>query len=89
MKLEHNLRLKNAIIGVVDQQLAANDPPETRLTLDRLVAEGFSLQEGKELIGNVVVNEFFTVVKAGKTFDLRRYVAALDLLPQLPFSSEE
>lgn len=82
--MKHNQRLKVAIIEVVEQQLEANDPPEIRETLVRLVEEGYSEQEGKELIGNVVVVELFEVLKENQPFDLQRYVAALRRLPELP-----
>ena len=82
--MEHNQRLKSAIIAVVDNQIELNDPPEIRQTLDRLIAEGFTENEGKELIGNVVVVEVFEVLKAGKPFDIKRYAAALARLPELP-----
>lgn len=77
-------RLKTAIIEVVENQLEANDPPEIKETLDRLVSEGYSSMESKELIGNVVVVEVFEVLKEGKPFDLDRYVADLRRLPEIP-----
>jgi hypothetical protein len=77
-------RLKTAIIEVVENQLEANDPPEIKETLDRLVSQGYSSLESKELIGNVVVVEVFEVLKEGKPFDLNRYVAALQRLPEIP-----
>lgn len=82
--MKHNQRLKSAILEVVENQIAANDPPEIKQTLERLIAEGFSEDEAKELIGNVVVVEVFEVLKAGKPFDIKRYAAALDRLPELP-----
>lgn len=82
--MKHNQRIKTAIIEVVENQLEANDPPEIKQTLVRLLSEGYSLQEGKELIGNVVVVEVFEVLKEGKPFDINRYVAALRRLPELP-----
>ncbi len=82
--MEQNLRLKAAIIEVVDTQLELNDPPEIEQTLNRLMGEGYSVQAAKELIGNVVVAELFEVLKEGKPFDLNRYVAALERLPALP-----
>ena len=82
--MKHNQRLKSAIIEVVDSQIELNDPPEIRQTLDRLIAEGFSENEAKELIGNVVVMEVFEVLKAGQPFDIKRYAAALARLPELP-----
>ena len=77
-------RLQRAIIEVVENQIAANDPPEIKKTLVRLISEGFSMQDAKELIGNVVVVEVFEVLKVGKPFDINRYVAALNKLPELP-----
>jgi hypothetical protein len=40
--MEENPYLKSAILEVVDNQLKANDPPETRKTLKRLPTEGYS-----------------------------------------------
>ena len=82
--MKYNQRLKSAIIEVVENQLDANDPPEIKQTLERLIFEGFSENEAKELIGNVVVAEVFEVLKEGKPFDIKRYAAALVRLPELP-----
>lgn len=82
--MENNQRLKTAIIKVVDNQIDLNDPPEIKQTLDRLISEGFSETEAKELIGHVVVVEVFAVLKEGNPFDLKRYVAALNDLPEMP-----
>ncbi len=80
--METNPRLKAAIIEVVNNQLESHDPPETYATFERLVAEGYSIIEAKELIGNVVVAEVFEVMNEGKPFDPQRYVAALNKLPE-------
>lgn len=77
-------RLKQAIIQVVDTQVDSNDPPETKQTLLRLIAEGFASDDAKDLIGNVVVAEVFDVMREGEPFDIDRYVAALNNLPQIP-----
>ena len=82
--MEENSRIKAAIIEVVNNQLEALDPPETYQTLERLVAEGYSIIDAKELIGNVVVAEVFEVMNEGKPFDPQRYVAALNKLPETP-----
>ena len=82
--MESNQRLKSAIIQVVDNQIEANDPPETNRTLARLIAEGFSEDAAKELLGTVVVAEVFEVLNKGEAFDLDRYVAALNRLPETP-----
>jgi hypothetical protein len=82
--MEYNPRLKAAIIQVVQNQINSNDPPETKQTLDRLISEGFSKKQAKELIGTVVVAEVFDVMKEGKPFNLKRYVNALKRLPEIP-----
>lgn len=72
------------MIEVVDNQLKMNNPPETRKTLDRLNKEGYSEEEAKELIACAVVSEMYDILKSNKPFNLQRYVACLDRLPQLP-----
>jgi hypothetical protein len=81
---EHNQIAKEAILEVVDNQLSANDPPETKQTLERLISEGYSENEAKEFIGTVVVSEAFEVLQAQETFDKKRFVAALNKLPEIP-----
>ncbi len=49
-----------AIYDVVDNQLRDGEPPETRQTLERLLAEGHSLSEARRLIAAVVASEIFT-----------------------------
>lgn len=80
--MEPNPRLQAAVIEVVNNQLDAHDPPETYETLNRLVSDGYSIKEAKELIGTVVVAEVFEVLNEGKPFDPQRYVAALNSLPK-------
>lgn len=82
--MKHNKRLKSAIIEVVENQIDSNDPPETSQTLDRLISEGFSKKEAKELIGSVVTIEVFEVLKNGRQFDRIKYVTALNNLPEIP-----
>lgn len=82
--MQPNLRLKAAILEVVETQLRDNEPPETKRTLQRLTAAGHSPQEAKELIGTVVAAEMFSVLKEGKPFDAVRFADALDRLPEIP-----
>jgi Mg/Co/Ni transporter MgtE len=82
--MEPNQKIKNAVIKVVDNQLTSNDPPETKQTFDRLIAEEFSTEEAKNLIGSVVVAEVFDVMTEERQFDMNRYIAALNRLPELP-----
>ena len=82
---EANPILHAAIMEVVENQLRDLDPPETKQTYDRLLAEGISAEETKRLIGCVVASEIFDILKDEKPFDLVRYIKALSDLPELPF----
>jgi hypothetical protein len=88
-KLPHNPVLRAAILEVVDNQLRDGDPPETRITLERLMADGLSQKEARELIACVVSTEIFDVLKSGQPYQEERYVAGLRALPRLPWEDEE
>jgi len=79
-----NPYLKAAYLEVVDNQLRNNDPPETKETFDRLVAEGFSAEDAKLLIAQAVSAETFYVLKHQEKFNLKRYVRNLKRLPKEP-----
>lgn len=83
--MKTNPRMKKIILEVVDNQLKANEPPGTRSTLNRLIEEGYSEKDAKELIGCVVTSEIFDVMKNKEEFDCQRFVDALNKLPQLPW----
>lgn len=82
---QHNPRLKKLILQVVSNQLRMNDPPETKITLDRLISEGYSNQEAKELIAAVVSAHIFEMLSDEHVFDNAKYVADLERLPTLPY----
>ena len=83
--MKTNPHLKAAILQVVNNQIKANDPPETKQTLDRLLSEGHSEKEAKRLIGCVVSSEIFDVLKNQEEFDRERFVIALNRLPKSPW----
>ena len=80
-----NPALKREILEVVNNQLERLDPPETKATYDRLIADGISDQEARRLIGCVVSSEIFDVLKLQQPFDHARFVKALNKLPKLPW----
>ena len=47
-------RVRKSFLEIVDNQLRANDPPQTKQTLDRLIREGYSENEARRLISCVV-----------------------------------
>ncbi len=80
-----NPALRAAILEVVDSQLEQDDPPETRQTLERLVARGYTREGARELIATAVISEIFDVLSKGQPYDAVRYKAALARLPRLPW----
>jgi len=81
---EGNPRLKATFLHIVDNQLKANDPPETRQTLDRLIAEGFSREDAKIYIAQAVCVEVFNIMKHNVPSDQARYIRNLQRLPEEP-----
>lgn len=76
---------KQAILDVVANQLRDNNPPETKQTYERLHAEGYSDEDARILIGQVVACEIFDVMKKGEMFDRKRFIERLSRLPDEPF----
>ncbi len=82
MKVNENLR--NAIFEVIDNQTNANDPVETAITSKRLMNEGYSELEAKQLIGQALAIELFGVMKKKVPFNEARYIKNLKHLPKEP-----
>lgn len=78
----HNPKLRRAIVGIVENQLKQNDPPETRLTLDRLMSEDpdCDYNEAVRRIAVVMVEEMYDMMKKQQNFDLARYIKKLQAL---------
>ncbi len=79
-----NPHLRAAFLEVVNNQLRENNPPETIETLERLMAEGYSAEEAKDLIAQVVAVEAYVVMKTQTNFNRERFVRNLMALPQEP-----
>ena len=76
---------REAIFDIIENQIEASTPPETKQTLERLLSEGHSEEDAMKLIGCVVVSEIFAVLKEGRTYNEAAYVNALLTLPRLPW----
>lgn len=61
------------MISIVNEQIANNDPPMTKVTYERLKQSGYSEQLAKEKLATVVVEEIFNVIKNGEAFNERRF----------------
>jgi hypothetical protein len=86
-KEPHNPRLRRVLLEIVDNQLRDGTPPETRTTLERLLGEGFTREQARELIACVVSSEIFDVLKNGELYQEARYLAGLRGLPRMPWDS--
>ena len=79
-----NEHLRDTIFEVIDNQINANDPPETALTLERLVKEGYSDFQARQLIGQAVVIEVIDALKNKRPYNEERYIRNLRNLPRDP-----
>ena len=79
-----NPHLRAAFLEAVDKQLRDNNPPETKETLERLMAEGYSAESAKDLIAQAVAVEAYIVMKTQAPFNRERFVRNLMALPQEP-----
>ena len=79
-----NPRLKRAFLDIVDNQLEANDPPQTRETFERLKAEGISQSDAKIYIAQAVCLEVWDILRNKREFNAKRYLRNLKNLPQEP-----
>ncbi|MBI1294241.1 hypothetical protein GC175_04700 [bacterium] len=70
---------------VLDNQLRENNPPETKETYERLLAEGHSVAQARELIASIILTEIYEVLKQNQPFNQERFVVALKQLPRLPW----
>lgn len=77
-------RVSKFILDVVEKQIQEGAPPQTRETLARLMGEGFSEGEARQLIGAAVVAEMRAVVEEGRSFSEERFLALMHELPRLP-----
>ncbi len=88
VKPSQDPNLRRALLEVVDNQLRDGNPPETRSTLERLIGEGFTHEQARELIACVVSCEVFDVLKSGQPYQEARYLAGLRGLPRMPWESQ-
>ena len=78
-----------AILEAVENQLESNDPPKTRQTLERLMADGIERDEALKYIACALSVEIFGALKHSESFDPERYDKNLDGLPDMPWEDEE
>jgi hypothetical protein len=72
--------LKGNILEVVDNQIRDNRPKCTRVTLERLISLGYSDTQAREMIGAVLIEVMFPVLKYNQSFDEQEYAMKLNKL---------
>jgi len=83
MKINEGLR--SEIFKILENQLASNNPAETKITYNRLLSLGHSEFQAKQLIGQCITVEIFDILKHQKPFNKSRYIKNLTQLPKEPF----
>jgi hypothetical protein len=78
---ETNPTLREEMKKVVRNQIRQNDPPETKQTYDRLIREGFPIDEVMRQLAVVVAAEIYDVTKNKEPFNQERYIKRLNNLP--------
>jgi len=76
---------RDAIFEAIENQIKDNNPPITKETLNRLIAEGYSKNEAMKLIGFSLANEISEIMNNNQLFNEERYSQNLRNLPDLPW----
>jgi hydrogenase maturation factor HypE len=69
--------LHDEIVGVVERQIAENNPKEAKEALERFIKLGYDRDEAIEKIGSAVVGEIYNILKFHERFNERRFVERL------------
>ena len=80
----HDPMLHAALMEMVNRQIAESDPPETRETFERLLAEGYSPEHARRMIGLVLALEMTRGMISRSPFDEKSFVEGLRRLPEVP-----
>ncbi len=69
--------VRDAFLDTVLNQLETGDPPETKATFDRLMAEGHPRNHALQLIAAALRTEMNRMMNESSPFDNERYAALL------------
>lgn len=83
--MESNEILRNQILEIIKNQLKDNNPPETKITYDRLRSQGFDDSRTRQMIGQCISVELFQIMKTSEPYNNARYIKNLKKLPKEPF----
>lgn len=72
----------------VEKQLASNNPPQVKETLDRLQAMGYPAKNAKMMIAQCVAFEMNRAMELDQRYDQAHYIELLQQLPEPPDRDE-
>jgi len=75
--------VKDAFLDSVLRQIDSGDPPEARLTYDRLIDDGLSNNETLQLMAAVLKIETNKMLSESAAFDAASYSKLLKKLPRI------
>jgi hypothetical protein len=87
-KKDFNPVLQATYLEVVDNQLKANDPPETRQTYERLKSQGYNDRDARILVASAIAAETYYIMRDGTPFNQERFLRNLNRLPDQSFDEE-
>ena len=73
--------VRDAVLDTVLNQINTNDPPEARVTYDRLIDGGASNSQALNLMAAALRVEMNRMLTESTPFDNERYSAALKKIP--------
>ncbi|MGA2383342.1 MAG: hypothetical protein ABSG61_07890 [Gemmatimonadales bacterium] len=77
-------RVRAELRQILQNQMDAGEPPETKQTFERLRAAGVPEDEVWRLMSGVLAGELATMMREERLYDRERYVRALGSLPNWP-----
>lgn len=89
MKASNGQILRDALLEILENQLRDFDPPETKETYDRLIAEGYSEKETRHFLAAAIGMEINEMMRDMEPFNRDRFVATLRELPDSLLEDDE
>jgi len=82
--MKFHKKLMGQVSDIIDNQLRDNNPPETKDTMERLNAKGYSHTESKQLIFKCLMIEMIDAIKNNKVLNEERFIKNSLNLPEGP-----
>ncbi|GEM_PF-1148376 len=77
-----NDKLQGHILEIIDNQMRDNDPKCTKEVFEKLIGIGYEESIVKKMIGAILVEELYYIMKNQELFNGERYSNKLSKLPE-------